>query len=206
MVKRVSCAVELLHFLQQLLQILHLRVPLFHPVACVLHPQEAICIGANLKLLIVHVVQWVLATVETLDLIQEVLQAIRLCVARLQALPHVPHPQEAIRVVPELAVILINMVERICCMVQALHFLQQELELFHLAALDALPSGLNPQQAICIASDLPIDIICMVQRVLRIVQILDIVQQVLQPVELAAPLPGVLDPSEAIDITTELMA
>mmetsp|Transcript_55650 Transcript_55650/g.140808 ORF Transcript_55650/g.140808 Transcript_55650/m.140808 type:complete len:207 (-) Transcript_55650:429-1049(-) len=206
MVEGIPVIVQTLHLFQQLLQIPNLSVPPLGPIPCVLNPQEAIGIGTDLKVHIVHGIKGVFGIVETLDLFQQVLQVVRLHTLCLHALPEVRHPQEPICVIPNLTGSLINMVERICCMVQALHFLQQELELFHLAALDALPSGLNPQQAICIASDLPIDIICMVQRVLRIVQILDIVQQVLQPVELAAPLPGVLDPSEAIDITTELMA
>mmetsp|Transcript_35028 Transcript_35028/g.89100 ORF Transcript_35028/g.89100 Transcript_35028/m.89100 type:complete len:256 (-) Transcript_35028:625-1392(-) len=159
MVEGIPVIVQTLHLFQQVLQIPNLCVSLIGPIPCILNPQEAIGIGADLKVYIVYAIEGVLGFVETLDLFQQVLQVVNLRKMCLHALPEVCYPQEPICIIPHLPSSLVDMVERILLVIQALDFFQQVLQLLHLAGLYSLTCGLDPKQTVCIISELTLGII-----------------------------------------------
>mmetsp|Transcript_147064 Transcript_147064/g.382261 ORF Transcript_147064/g.382261 Transcript_147064/m.382261 type:complete len:207 (+) Transcript_147064:784-1404(+) len=206
MVKRVLFVVQLFHLLQQLVEISHLRGPRLDPIPGVLHPEEAILIGANLPIRIIRVVKRVLFVVQALDLLQQVFQLRKLGAPCPRPLPCMHHPKEAFCIMPHLTTLVVHMVQRKLLVVEALHLFQQVKQLltFRLPGLGTMACVLHPKQPIRVAADLALVIVHVVVRILLIVQDLDLLEQVLQFVRFGlrphSTLPCALHPQEAVGI------
>mmetsp|Transcript_26632 Transcript_26632/g.70672 ORF Transcript_26632/g.70672 Transcript_26632/m.70672 type:complete len:205 (-) Transcript_26632:1536-2150(-) len=141
---RVPLIVQGPDFTQEIFKLVYLLLLLFCSMRRVPHPKQAVRIGANLALLIIHMILWVLVIVQTLDLLEQVFQFLHLCSPSLWALARVLHPRETINICTDVKFQIVHMVLWILLVVQVLDLRKQALEHTHLVVLHALTCELLP--------------------------------------------------------------